>query len=179
MEIDPLLLKAVCQAESSKKLDPSAFNYSDGSKNNHAFGICQVLYSTAKSLGLKDSRCRANFDKETITSISDGTGGMVEVPLEKVYRNCRLFGPYTNATYAAKLLRYNLDRYKGDLKKAIAAYNAGSAKTCKKGYLTVKFTSGKSNKTKTYRKKCPKGGLLNHYYVEKVLSNLAELKEIK
>lgn len=36
-----------------------------------------------------------------------------------------LLGPGTNILYAAKYLRYQLDRY-GDLEKAIAAYNAGS-----------------------------------------------------
>jgi soluble lytic murein transglycosylase len=37
-----------------------------------------------------------------------------------------LMSPKTNVKYAALYLKYQLDRYDGDINKAIAAYNAGS-----------------------------------------------------
>lgn len=39
-----------------------------------------------------------------------------------------LFDPKINILAGAKYLKYQLDRYRGDIKKAIAAYNAGSAR---------------------------------------------------
>ena len=38
-----------------------------------------------------------------------------------------LYNPYINAQYAAKYLKYQLDRYGGNWRKAVAAYNAGRA----------------------------------------------------
>lgn len=38
-----------------------------------------------------------------------------------------LYNPYVNSYYAAKYLRYQLDRYNGNWVKAISAYNAGHA----------------------------------------------------
>jgi soluble lytic murein transglycosylase-like protein len=38
-----------------------------------------------------------------------------------------LFDPYVNAFYAGKYLAYQVHRYKGDWKKAISAFNAGTA----------------------------------------------------
>lgn len=52
--------------------------------------------------------------------------------------------PDINAYFSGKYLRYQLDRYGGDTRKAIAAYNAG-----------------------TYRQ-APRGGALNHRYVSAV-----------
>lgn len=37
-----------------------------------------------------------------------------------------LMSPWVNSLYAGKYLRYQLDRYKGDIRKAISAYNMGS-----------------------------------------------------
>lgn len=41
--------------------------------------------------------------------------------------------PVTNVYYAGKYLRYQLDRYNGDIRKAVAAYNAGSHRVNAKG----------------------------------------------
>lgn len=38
-----------------------------------------------------------------------------------------LYDPFVNALYAAKYLRYQLDRYDGDWVRALAAYNRGSS----------------------------------------------------
>ena len=42
-------------------------------------------------------------------------------------RGSQALNPQANAEYAAHLLRSNLDRYGGDLHKALSAYNAGSS----------------------------------------------------
>jgi len=39
----------------------------------------------------------------------------------------KLFNSYINAGYAAKYLRYQLDRYNQDVLRAVSAYNRGSA----------------------------------------------------
>jgi soluble lytic murein transglycosylase-like protein len=138
------LLRAICMTESNLK--PKALNHSDGGFGNHAIGLCQLLYTTAAAQGLHDQRCLKDWRK---------------AKKSRIYRNCKLWGPYTNASTAAKYLKFQLKRYKGDQKKAVAAYNAGSVKRCnKRGYYynaqrTVKFT-------------CKKGGFLNSHYVTKV-----------
>lgn len=38
----------------------------------------------------------------------------------------QLMDPKVNAYYAAKYLRYQLNRYHGDIRKAVAAYNSGT-----------------------------------------------------
>lgn len=43
-----------------------------------------------------------------------------------------LINPYVNAKWAAKYLKYQLDRYDGDWCKATAAYNAGTYNESKK-----------------------------------------------
>lgn len=45
----------------------------------------------------------------------------------------QLLDPATNLNYVAKYLRYQLDRYGNDIPKAIAAYNAGSARYTSSG----------------------------------------------
>ena len=175
--VDPLLLKALCQAESSSRLRPDSFNFEDGGEGNHSFGICQILYSTAKGLGFKDPRCVINFDTATTSEINR-LGGVIEKPIRKIYKNCKLFGPYTNATQAAKYLKKQLKRYKGNVNKAVSAYNLGSYKKCITGYLTLKFVDSKTGKVKKYKKKCTVGGPLNEYYVNKVKNNLRRLKNV-
>ena len=44
-----------------------------------------------------------------------------------------LFDPTLNVHYAAKYLRSQLDRYHGDIRKAVAAYNAGSWRENERG----------------------------------------------
>ena len=172
--VDPLLLKALCQAESSTNLNPSSFNFEDGGPKNHSFGICQVLYSTAKWLGLDDVRCLTNFDTAKELSI-DRQEGFILVKMQKRYKNCELFGPLTNARYAAKYLKIQLKEYK-DVNLAIAAYNSGTVRRCTDGFVSLKFKHGKTGKIKTVKKRCKVGGLLNQYYVDRVRNNLKKLK---
>lgn len=168
------LLDAVCYAES--RHTPNAYVFSDGGTiTNHAFGMCQVLYNTAGEYGFVDDRCAGDFRYRKF---------------QRNYKNCKLFGPYTNAYYAAKYLKKQLKRYNGSWINAIAAYNSGSVRICKTGwvYRNYKDAKGKWRKTKLY--KCEKGGLLNQRYVDRVLhaflerskqddgSGLSEIQEI-
>jgi len=152
------ILDAICYAESEH--NPYGYAFSDGgSVTNHAIGLCQVLYKTAVDYGFKDTRCKEDyrFRKE-----------------ERIQENCKLFDPYVNALYAAKYLKYQLKRYGNSWINSIAAYNSGSVKICKTGwvYSYRKEDSGEWNKTKLY--KCEKGGLLNQRYVDRVLHAFLE-----
>lgn len=156
--VPAILIKAICHAES--KLKPSAYNHADGGGNAHALGMCQVLYRTAREHGLKDDKCLGDF-RDT----------------PKKYSECKLFGPHTNALYAAKYIKWQLDRYDGSWINAIAAYNSGSVKTCpSKGFFYVYVWDKKLKGLKQYKKECTPGGLLNQYYVDRVMDYI--IKEL-
>jgi hypothetical protein len=141
--ISEKLLKAICWVES--RHDRHEFNQGDGGSKNHAFGMCQVLYSTAQTMGLNDPNCEKDFENTP-----------------KKYRNykaCKLFGPKTNIRYAARYLKKKLDLYDGNEFKAISAYNLGQYKVCRDGWLYYKGERFKP---------CVVGGPVNLYYVEHV-----------
>lgn len=142
-QVSSQLLSAICWAESGH--DAKNIGISDGGTNNDAFGICQVLLETAEDLG---------FDKKDCV---------------KFKPNCQLMDPYVNITYAAKYLRKLLNRYKGDVINAIAAYNTGSVKICKSGVVRRK----KDGKV-IYN--CTIGGYLNAKYINRVLDALEKKK---
>lgn len=143
------LLRAICWAES--KLEPLAYNHGDGTGSNHAFGICQVLNSTAKDYGFSDANCTKDFSNKASRS----------------YKGCKLFGLETNVRYAAKFLKSKLDQYDQSWIHATAAYNAGTVRICKTGVVT-------RAKDKSVLWKCKKGGILNQKYVDDVLKALEE-----
>ena len=153
------LLRAICYSES--RLDTRAFAQSDGGGDNHALGMCQVLYSTAVGMGMKrDDRCLAHIEKT-----------------KRVYSNCKLFGPYTNAFYAAKVLKYQLNRYDNSWANATAAYNSGTVKVCKqRGYYSVRVYVKSTGLIKWRRIKCKPGGLMNSDYVDRVMKAMADKK---
>lgn len=154
--VPPSLLRAICWSES--KHDPEAFNHGDGAGNNHAFGICQVLHSTAREFGFRDDNCYKSFD------ILPGP-----VKTSRKYKDCKLFGVKTNITYAAKYLKSKLDKYDNSWISAIAAYNTGILRTCKTGkVLRVK------DRSVLYT--CKRGGILNQKYVDGVIKALDEGK---
>lgn len=156
------LLKAICSAESN--LRPQGYVFSDGGKNNHAMGMCQVLRLTTVEMGMKDSNCIRDF-RAKLTSPAEGISFDTHPGvLKRTYKTCQLFGPYTNAFYAAKYLKKQLDRYDGSWIAAIAAYNSGTLKTCQsKGY----FTSRSGLKIS-----CIPGAPINQKYVDRVLKYL-------
>ncbi len=142
------LLRAICFAESNHR--QGAFNPGDGGSKNHAIGLCQLLISTAKTYVKQDPKCNRDFKKNK--------------RLPRTYRECNLFGPYTNILAAAKYLKYNLDRYNGNWRNAIASYNSGSPKPCPK--------SGRVKTANGYVIKCTPGELMNQYYVDRVFTAL-------
>lgn len=143
------LLRGICWAES--KHQPGAYNHGDGVGTNHAFGMCQVLHSTARDFGFKDANCYRDFrNSKTMT-----------------YNDCKLFGIYTNIFYGAKFLKTKLDQYEGNWEKAAAAYNAGSVRVCKTGKVL-------RAKDKSFLWNCKKGGVLNQKYVDDVLQAIRE-----
>lgn len=84
-----------------------------------------------------------------------------------------LYDGKVNAKFAAKYLKYQLDRYPGEWTDAIAAYNAGSARKCnmeKKYFIVTAYNS----KGESYKKKkpCVEGEHINEGYIQKVHSNI-------
>lgn len=153
------LLRAICYAES--RLQRDAYAHGDGGKLGSAFGMCQILYGTATTLGVVDERCKESF---------------VDKP--RVYKDCKLFGPYTNARIAARLIKRHLKRYNNNYINAVASYNSGIPKTCpKRGYSYIRLFNKKKNKIQRIRRKCVPGGLLNQDYVDRVLKFMVEHSE--
>lgn len=156
-DVPPALLKAICYSES--RLDPYAYLHQDSLAYGHAFGVCQVLYKTAKRFGFEDpkNKCTKSFHNKK----------------SRIWRNCKLFGPKTSAKYAAKVLAHQLKRYNSSYTNAIAAYNSGSIKACPaRGYWFVKIYSHKKKKRISYKKTCTPGGLINQAYVDRVMEFL-------
>lgn len=153
------LLRAICWSES--KFNREGYNPGDGKGNNHAFGICQVLHSTARGLGFKDDKCFGDFDDKV-----DAKTGRLRKAIRS-YRTCKLFGAYTNILYAAKYLKTKMDQYDNSYISAIAAYNAGSVRICKTGYVL-------RAKDRSILWKCTPGKILNEFYINGVLKALEE-----
>lgn len=147
------LLRALCYRESLLK--KSAYNHADGGVLGSAFGMCQILYGTATDYGFADKRCKGSFVNKT-----------------KTYKTCKLFGPYTNAKIAARILKKKITLYKTHT-LAIAAYNSGKPLVCpKRGHYYIRVFNDKTSKFDRYIKKCVPGGLLNQEYVDDILGSI-------
>lgn len=150
------VLRAICRTESNLKAD--AFVFNDGGENNHAFGMCQVLRKTAEKFRIKDAGCSRNFADPSLK-------------LKRTYNQCKLFSPRVNALIAARYLRSQIDRYQGDVVKAVASYNAGSVVMCgKKGWVH-------SNGKRLYP--CQQNDIMNRYYVDRVESFMGGLSLVE
>jgi soluble lytic murein transglycosylase-like protein len=147
-EIPPEILRAVCMKESG--MNSSSINRDDGGIGNHAFGMCQVLYSTASWLGFRDTRCRNDFKV-----------------IPRIWKNCKLFGVKYNLRIAARLLRFLYDREQ-NWTLAVASYNSGTPRRCTRGSFGARVNGVKK------RFKCTKGKLINHKYLEGVEKHLPE-----
>lgn len=53
----------------------------------------------------------------------------------------KLLDPALNIYYSAKYLKKQLDRYSGDVPKAVSAYNAGTYRESNQGYVKKVFTA--------------------------------------
>lgn len=102
------LLLALCWGESSFRTDADLNHMDHGSVS---YGTCQVKLETAEWM----DKLYHHKAKATVS---------------------RLQNVKINAFYAAKYLQYQLIRYDGDWKKAVDAYNAGSAQHVKSGKET-------------------------------------------
>lgn len=98
VEISRKWLLAVCWQESSFRT--AGVSKLDG--HTKSYGICQVKYETAQFMD------KVFKHKVLVTKAN-------------------LEDTYVNAFYAAKYLKYQLKRYKGDWKLAADAYNKGNA----------------------------------------------------
>ena len=146
------LLRAICYAES--KLNRYAYAHQDGRSLGSAFGMCQVLYATAKGYGMNDEKCKESFLNRK----------------DKVYKSCKLFGPYTSAYYAARVLKAQLRRYDNNYINAVAAYNSGTVRSCpRRGSYTIHIFDKKANKLRKMRRKCVPGSIMNQDYVDRVM----------
>ena len=160
-EVPTKLLYSICWAESHLKQD--AYAHNDGLADNHAFGACQILYKTAIEMGMKkDSKCERDFRSETEFSVAGIKLPEGHKSLPRTEKTCRLFSVYNSAYYAGLYLKKKLKQYDNSWISGIAAYNTGTLKVCKTGFV--------------YRAKdqkvlytCQKGGLLNQKYVDKIL----------
>ena len=156
------LLRAICWAESTHKR--SSFNYKDGGRDNHAIGMCQVLINTGHQYIKSDSKCKRDF--RTAKEIKRD-GDLVPKgfkPIPRIYKECNLFGPYTNALVAAKYLKSKLIKYNWSWSTAVVAYNSGTPRLCpSKGYYTTR---------KGRRVSCEMGSYKNQKYLDRVLRAL-------
>jgi soluble lytic murein transglycosylase-like protein len=147
------LLRGICWVESTHK--PYLYRHADASATDHAYGICQILYSTAKDLGFEDEKCLKDFSNTPYR--------------ERIYDNCQLFGPRTNIRLAAKFLKKKLNTYDNNHFKAIAAYNAGAYKICKNDWLHIGELQTDGTFERVQFKRCINGGPINLYYINRVL----------
>lgn len=101
--ISPSLLIAVCMTETNLK---HVDTLNDGPSTS--YGVCQIKLETAQFMGkVHKIKKIQSFEPEDM----------------RVLQN--------NTVTAALYLKYQIDRYEGDVCKAIAAYNAGSYKESK------------------------------------------------
>lgn len=149
-EIDEATIRAICWVESKHKT--YAYRPNDHADGTSAFGICQILYTTGKTLGIEDEKCLDGFKPNDWKN--------------NQYKNCKLFGLKTNIFAASRYLKRKLDRYEGDYTKAIAAYNAGSYRICP-------ADGWQYYKGERYRR-CEPGGPLNIQYIRDVEQAIRE-----
>jgi soluble lytic murein transglycosylase-like protein len=127
--ISPQLLIAICMAETNLR---HIHTPNDGKTNS--YGVCQVKLETAHFMGKVHKKPHlTRFTSDDMKDINK------------------------NMKVAALYVKYQINRYDGDLCKAVAAYNAGSFKESKK-YPGKPF---------------------NWRYVEKVQKNLEDYPDLQ
>ena len=122
--VSPALLVAICMTETNLR---NVHVMNDG--GSPSYGVCQVKLETAQFMGKV-------FKKKKVQAYTSED-------MKKVEKNLKV---------AALYVKYQINRYDGDLCKAVAAYNAGSFR-----------------ESSRYE-----GRPFNWKYVEKVRSNLED-----
>ena len=110
---------------------------------NNMFYIATVTYSLPPYLLDAICKVETNHNISTINHYDGGSESLgicqVKVNTAKLvgFKGSRndLMDPYTNIDVAAKYLKKQILRYKGDVNKAISAYNAGKYKTTNTLYV--------------------------------------------
>lgn len=129
--------------------------------------MTQLILAVAHKIGISGalllSVCTIENNLKTTNTYNDGGGytsfSVCQVQLRAAkdfgshYDSLALQQPKVNIKIAAKYLKKQLQRYKGDVRLAVAAYNSG----------TVKFNR--------------KGQLINRAYVNRVLSLYERIKK--
>jgi len=144
------LLMSICSNESG--LIHTSFRKNDGGTTDHAFGLCQVLRTTAERiLRKKDPGCLKDYSK-------------TPKRLRRANK-CMLFSIETNIKAAALYLKDKLKKYPNSIEDAIAAYNSGRVKRCSKSKI-IRDRQGR----RLWR--CLAGERINQTYVNNVLKKL-------
>jgi len=94
-----------------------------------------IDYELLKAHAKRESDFRQDVVREE-PQINDASIGVMQVLVKTAQwimkdtsiDRSRLMQPQYNIRVGARYIKYQLDRYNGDVKKAIAAYNAGSAR---------------------------------------------------
>lgn len=129
---EPNLLESICYVETNIR---NVDNMTDG--GSPSYGVCQIKLETA------------NWMKE-----------YYRLPGEPLIES-DLRVPEINIFYSGLYLKYNVKRYKGDLKCAISAYNAGRCVTFNSKYVNkvLRRKAELDKKFKDTRKKTPSHGI--------------------
>jgi soluble lytic murein transglycosylase-like protein len=98
-----------------------------------------IIISAAKSVGISANLllaiCTVESNLTNVLVMHDGGSpsvGICQIKKTTAFQMgfrgklMDLMNPYANAKYSALYLKYQLDRYNGDVVKAISAYNAGT-----------------------------------------------------
>lgn len=125
--IKPQWIKGIIWIESHG--DPSPTPRWEKHLSEHSYGLGQVLPSTA--LWILRTPSRFPLPPRIRQRLTEGRVGYTEVG-ERAFNEV-LQDPEVSIYLTASYLRYQLDRYDGNIRDAVAAYNAGSVRRTPEG----------------------------------------------
>lgn len=112
--VDPLLLAALVRAESS--FNPRARRHEPEYQRRYVTGSSR--WEPARRLGWSDEQLATSWGLTQVLGATAWSMGWHEPP-------AAILDPATNLTLGAKYLHQRLERYDGDVKRALIAYNGG------------------------------------------------------
>lgn len=117
---------------------PASIHATSAQLSRHGVAYSTEIATAAKAQGLDPDLLAAVAAQETggpgsnagRNIVGDGGHGhgifQIDDRWHSFARSASALDPQANADYAARMIRSNLDRYGGDVRKALSAYNAGS-----------------------------------------------------